>query len=102
MVDDFNIYGGLGCILLYFTVRKYALIFKSLMELISRTVEDVPSRASHGAMYKAMGLNEFDLSKPIVGVSSTCNEATPCNNHLVDLAQHSKKFVSIHRLTLYQ
>jgi dihydroxy-acid dehydratase len=60
------------------------------MELISRTVVDGPARAPHRAMYKAMGLNDDDLSKPIVGVSSTCNEATPCNIHLGDLAQHSK------------
>ena len=60
------------------------------MELISRTVVNGPARAPHRAMYKAMGLNDDDLSKPIVGVSSTCNEATPCNIHLGDLAQHSK------------
>ena len=60
------------------------------MELISRTVVNGPARAPHRAMYKAMGLNDDDLLKPIVGVSSTCNEATPCNIHLGDLAQHSK------------
>jgi len=60
------------------------------MELISRSVVNGPSRAPHRAMYKAMGLNDDDLSKPIVGVSSTCNEATPCNIHLGDLAKHSK------------
>ena len=60
------------------------------MELVSRIVVNGPARAPHRAMYKAMGLNDDDLSKPIVGVSSTCNEATPCNIHLGDLAQHSK------------
>src|SRR6187401_2750705 len=60
------------------------------MELVSRTVVNGPARAPHRAMYKAMGLNDEDLSKPIVGVSSTCNEATACNIHLGDLAQHSK------------
>ena len=60
------------------------------MELVSRTVISGPARAPHRAMYKAMGLNDDDLSKPIVGVSSTCNEATPCNIHLGDLAQRSK------------
>jgi len=44
-------------------------------------------------MYKAMGLNDSDLSKPMVGVSSTCNEATPCNIHLGHLAQFAKKGV---------
>lgn len=54
---------------------------------------DGPSRAPHRAMYKAMGLNDADLSKPMVGVSSTCNEATPCNIHLGQLAQFAKKGV---------
>ena len=44
-------------------------------------------------MYKAMGLIDADLSKPMVGVSSTCNEATPCNIHLGQLAQFAKKGV---------
>lgn len=61
--------------------------------LVSRTVVDGPSRAPHRAMYKAMGLNDADLSKPMVGVSSTCNEATPCNIHLGHLAQFAKKGV---------
>lgn len=41
-------------------------------------------------MYKAMALTDEDLEKPIVGVSSTCNEATPCNIHLGRLAQSAK------------
>lgn len=61
--------------------------------LVSRTVVEGPSRAPHRAMYKAMGLNDNDLSKPIVGVSSTCNEATPCNIHLGHLAQFAKNGV---------
>ncbi|MFZ0566910.1 MAG: dihydroxy-acid dehydratase, partial [Nitrososphaeraceae archaeon] len=45
-------------------------------------------------MYKAMGLNDLDLSRPLVAVSSTCNESTPCNIHLGKLAQLTKKGVS--------
>jgi dihydroxy-acid dehydratase len=45
-------------------------------------------------MYKAMGLSNEDLDRPIIGVSSTCNEATPCNIHLGQLAQSSKRGVS--------
>jgi dihydroxy-acid dehydratase len=45
-------------------------------------------------MYKAMGLKDKDLNKPIIGISSTCNEATPCNIHLGKLAQFAKKGVS--------
>jgi dihydroxy-acid dehydratase len=63
------------------------------MTLPSRTVVEGPSRAPHRAMFKAMGLKDTDLEKPIVGVSSTCNEATPCNLHLGKLAQMAKEGV---------
>jgi dihydroxy-acid dehydratase len=44
-------------------------------------------------MYKAMGLTDQDLNRPMIGVSSTCNEATPCNIHLGQLAQVAKQGV---------
>ena len=61
--------------------------------LPSRTVIEGPSRAPHRAMFKAMGLKDDDLERPLVGVSSTCNEATPCNLHLGKLAQKAKEGV---------
>jgi len=64
------------------------------MQLPSRKVVEGPARAPHRAMYKAMGLTNDDLDKPIIGVSSTCNEATPCNIHLGQLAQSAKRGVS--------
>lgn len=63
------------------------------MELPSRKVVEGTARAPHRAMYKAMGLTNEDLDKPIIGVSSTCNEATPCNIHLGQLAQSAKRGV---------
>jgi dihydroxy-acid dehydratase len=60
------------------------------MTLVSRKVIEGVSRAPHRAMFKAMGLKDKDLEKPLVGVSSTCNEATPCNIHLGKLAQCAK------------
>lgn len=64
-----------------------------MMILPSRKSVEGPSRAPHRAMYKAMGLTDEDLDRPIVGVSSTCNEATPCNIHLCKLAQRAKQGV---------
>ena len=64
-----------------------------MMILPSRKVVEGPARAPHRAMYKAMGLTDEDLGRPIVGVSSTCNEATPCNIHLGKLAQNAKQGV---------
>lgn len=60
-------------------------------ELPSRKSIEGPYRAPHRAMYKAMGLTDQDLDKPIIGISSTCNEATPCNIHLGRLADRAKE-----------
>ncbi|MBC8250076.1 MAG: dihydroxy-acid dehydratase [Candidatus Nitrosopelagicus sp.] len=64
------------------------------MKISSRNVVEGTARAPHRAMYKAMGLTNEDLSKSFVGVSHTGNEATPCNIHLSDLAQHAKQGVT--------
>lgn len=61
------------------------------MDLPSRTVLQGPSRAPQRAMYKAMGLLEEDLARPIIAVCSSCNEATPCNIHLGRLAHVAKE-----------
>ena len=63
------------------------------MVLPSRKTLEGPSRAPHRAMYKSMGLTDDDLSKPLVAVCSTCNEATPCNIHLGRLALKAKEGV---------
>ena len=64
-----------------------------MAKLPSRKSIEGPARAPHRAMYKAMGLTDEDLDRPLVGVSSTCNEATPCNIHLCRLAQNAKQGV---------
>ncbi len=65
----------------------------NVLELQSRKAIEGPARAPHRAMYKAMGLTNEDLDRPLIGVSSTCNEATPCNIHLGKLAQSAKRGV---------
>ena len=64
------------------------------MRLQSRKTIEGPFRAPNRAMYKAMGLDDGDLNRPLIGVSSTCNEATPCNIHLGKLAHYAKEGVS--------
>jgi dihydroxy-acid dehydratase len=61
------------------------------LDLPSRTVLQGPSRAPQRAMYKAMGLVEEDLARPMIAVCSSCNEATPCNIHLGRLAHAAKE-----------
>src|SRR5512133_2981259 len=51
---------------------------------------DGPSRAPARAMFKAIGLTDEDLSKPIVGVANTWTEIGPCNYHLRELAVRVK------------
>ena len=64
------------------------------MEISSRNVVEGTARSPHRAMYKAMGLNDNDLSKQFIGVCHTGNEATPCNIHLPQLALEAKRGVS--------
>ena len=63
------------------------------MEISSRNVVEGTARSPHRAMYKAMGLDDNDLSKQFIGVCHTGNEATPCNIHLPQLALEAKRGV---------
>ena len=49
-----------------------------------------PRRAAARAMLKAVGFNDADLLKPLIGVANTWIEIGPCNYHLRDLAVHVK------------
>lgn len=60
----------------------------------SKEVTQGPERAPHRAMFKAMGLTDEDLARPLIGVGNTWNEATPCNLHLDRLAKKAKAGVS--------
>src|SRR4029078_12256939 len=42
-------------------------------------------------MLKAVGFNDADLLKPLIGVANTWIETMPCNYHLRDLAVHVKE-----------
>lgn len=59
----------------------------------SQEVLDGPGAAVHRAMYRAMGLDDQELSRPLVGVATCANEATPCNLHLGELAEFAKQGV---------
>jgi dihydroxy-acid dehydratase len=56
----------------------------------SRTITDGPERAGARAMLKAIGFNDADLARPIVGIANTWTETMPCNYHLRRLAEHAK------------
>ncbi|HUJ32528.1 MAG TPA: dihydroxy-acid dehydratase [Candidatus Acidoferrum sp.] len=49
------------------------------------------SRAPARAMFKATGLTDADLARPLVAVANTWTEVTPCNFHLRTLAERVKE-----------
>jgi dihydroxy-acid dehydratase len=59
----------------------------------SRIILEGRDRAPARAMLKAIGFDDEDLSKPIVGVANTWIETMPCNFHLRRLAAKVKEGV---------
>ncbi len=59
----------------------------------SRTILEGRDRAPARAMLKAMGFDDEDLSKPIVGVAHTWIETMPCNFNQRRLAERVKEGV---------
>lgn len=57
----------------------------------SRTLLEGNDRAAARAMMKAIGLNDDDLKKPIIGIANTWTEIGPCNFHLRLLAHAMKE-----------
>ncbi len=57
----------------------------------SRTLVDGPERAATRAMFKAIGLTDEDLKKPLVAIANTWTEVGPCNFHLRRLAARVKE-----------
>jgi dihydroxy-acid dehydratase len=56
----------------------------------SHALTDGASRAPARAMFRATGLTDKDLERPLVGVANTWIEIGPCNYHLRDLARDVK------------
>ncbi len=59
----------------------------------SRVAIDGIDRTPHRAFWRAMGLSDADLEKPIVGVMSTHGETTPCSLSLGPQAAEAKSGV---------
>ncbi|MEK8130093.1 dihydroxy-acid dehydratase [Paenibacillus filicis] len=61
-------------------------------KVISEGVNRVPNRA----MLRAVGFQDEDFKKPMIGVASTWSEVTPCNMHINELALQAKKGAQQH------
>ncbi|WP_078553653.1 dihydroxy-acid dehydratase [Bacillus alkalicellulosilyticus] len=48
-------------------------------------------RAPNRAMLRAVGFEDSDFQKPMIGIASTWSEVTPCNVHIDKLAINAKK-----------
>lgn len=56
----------------------------------SDEVKSGPARAGARAMWKAVGLTDEAISRPLIGIANTWTEITPCNWHLRALAEQVK------------
>jgi dihydroxy-acid dehydratase len=56
----------------------------------SAALTDGPDRAAARGMLKAIGFNDEDLARPIIGVATTWIETMPCNYNQRRLAEHVK------------
>lgn len=65
----------------------------------SKHITQDGSQPAAQAMLHALGLNDEDLKKPMIGVASTGYEGNPCNMHLNDLAVHVKRGINASNLT---
>ena len=58
---------------------------------INSKVFDGIMRSPNRAMLRAVGFEDEDFEKPMIGIASTWSEVTPCNIHIKDLAESAKE-----------
>ncbi|MEM4752637.1 MAG: dihydroxy-acid dehydratase, partial [Sulfolobales archaeon] len=52
-------------------------------------------RAPHRSLFKALGLTDEELSKPLIGIANSWNELIPGHIHLREIAEAVKAGVRI-------
>src|SRR5699024_1200507 len=57
---------------------------------INSKVFDGTMKSPNRAMLRAVGFEDEDFKKPMIGIASTWSEVTPCNIHIKDLAVTAK------------
>ncbi|CAG7647500.1 dihydroxy-acid dehydratase [Paenibacillus allorhizosphaerae] len=61
------------------------------LRIRSKVISEGVNRTPNRAMLRAVGFQDEDFQKPMIGVASTWSEVTPCNIHIDQLARHAKK-----------
>ena len=57
----------------------------------SRAMTEGVARTANRAMFRAVGFEDGDFEKPIVGIATADSDVSPCNVHLAQHAEISKK-----------
>ena len=60
----------------------------------SSIINDGKDRAPNRSMLRAVGFEDEDFQKPVVGVASTWSMVTPCNMHIDGLAKKSEQGIN--------
>lgn len=60
------------------------------LRIKSRVISEGANRVPNRSMLRAVGFNDEDFQKPMIGVASTWSEVTPCNVHIDQLARDAK------------
>lgn len=61
------------------------------LRIRSHVISKGEHRAPNRAMLRAVGFEDDDFKKPMIGIASTWSEVTPCNIHIDELARKAKE-----------
>ncbi|GGJ06008.1 dihydroxy-acid dehydratase [Paenibacillus hunanensis] len=64
---------------------------KKDLRIRSKVISEGANRVPNRAMLRAVGFQDEDFKKPMIGIASTWSEVTPCNMHINDLAVKAKQ-----------
>ncbi|WP_147804322.1 dihydroxy-acid dehydratase [Alkalicoccus halolimnae] len=60
------------------------------LRIRSKVISEGANRVPNRSMLRAVGFEDEDFKKPMIGVASTWSEVTPCNVHIDKLARKAK------------
>ncbi|MGE6575017.1 dihydroxy-acid dehydratase [Paenibacillus xylanexedens] len=64
---------------------------KKDLRIRSKVISEGANRVPNRAMLRAVGFQDEDFKKPMIGIASTWSEVTPCNMHINELAVQAKQ-----------
>ncbi len=61
------------------------------LRIHSKDISEGINRTPNRAMLRAVGFQDEDFKKPMIGIASTWSEVTPCNIHIDQIALRAKE-----------